>query len=371
MLGGIAAVLVLLGICAFLFFKSARFGRLPQGERLARIEQSPHYRDGSFHNLTPDEHKPDTAERRQSGSRIWGLIKFAFRQIEGAKPIDELPVVKTDLKSLDRNTNLFVWFGHSSYMVQADGKRFVVDPVFGSAAPVSFFKTPFKGTKVYKAADLPDIDYLIITHDHWDHMEYQTIMEIKDRVKKVVCGLGIGEHLERWGFPASQVVELDWHESATLENGVQIHCLPARHYSGRSLERNKALWASFLIQTANQKIYAGGDSGYDTFFKDIGDRFNGVDLAFIENGQYNIAWQHIHIMPDKLAQTARDLRAKKVLTTHNSRFALGKHHWKEPYANSLQLREKDSIDCIIPMMGQVVHYTDSVSVVNKWWEGLE
>ena len=174
-------------ICAsvFIFINQPSFGSLPQGARLERIKRSPHYRDGQFNNLHP------TQMMTSDEGRFGAMLSFLFRKTENLRPENEVPVIKTDLHKLGRDENVLIWFGHSSYFIQVDGKRFLVDPVFCMASPVSFINKPFKGTDVYKPEDMPDIDYLVISHDHWDHLDYRTVKSLKDRVGKVICGLGV------------------------------------------------------------------------------------------------------------------------------------------------------------------------------------
>ena len=247
-----------------------------------------------------------------------------------------------------------VWFGHSSYLIQTGGKRILVDPVFCIASPVSFVNKPFKGTELYTPDDMPDIDYLVISHDHWDHLDYNTVKKLQDRIGAVICPLGVGEHFEYWGFDKERIVELDWNEDARLAPGFMIHCLPARHFSGRGLTANQSLWASFLLEAPSQKIYIGGDGGYDTHYAEIGNRFPDIDLAILENGQYDKEWSLIHLMPQYMAQTARDLKAKKVLTVHHSKYALAKHRWDEPLKNAEEMKNKDYLNVLIPEIGEVV-----------------
>lgn len=197
---GILSVTVITGVA---FVNQASFGRLPRGERLERIKRSPHYRDGEFRNLHPTELMTSDKGRFRT---MWD---FLFSKKEGLYPDQPIPAVKTDLKKLNAGDNLMVWFGHSSYLLQLDGKRILVDPVFCKASPVSFVNKPFPGTDIYKPEDMPAIDYLIITHDHWDHLDYQTVRQLKERVGKVVCPLGVGEHFEYWGFDRERLVELD------------------------------------------------------------------------------------------------------------------------------------------------------------------
>ena len=278
---GIVAVAVIVG---FVFVNQPSFGRAPQGERLERIKKSPHYKDGEFRNLHSTMMM--TSQKGRLGA-FWG---FLFKQETDLRPEKEIPVIKTDLSKISKDENVLVWFGHSSYLIQTGGKRILVDPVFCMASPVSFVNKPFKGTELYTPDDMPDIDYLVISHDHWDHLDYNTVKKLKDRIGAVICPLGVGEHFEYWGFDKERLIELDWNEDANLAPGFMIHCLPARHFSGRRLTANQSLWASFLLEAPSQKIYIGGDGGYDTHYAEIGNRFPGIDLAILENGQYNEEW---------------------------------------------------------------------------------
>ena len=342
---GIVAVAVIVG---FVFVNQPSFGRAPQGERLERIKKSPHYKDGEFRNLHSTMMM--TSQKGRLGA-FWG---FLFKQETDLRPEKEIPVIKTDLSTISKDENVLVWFGHSSYLIQTGGKRILVDPVFCMASPVSFVNKPFKGTELYTPDDMPDIDYLVISHDHWDHLDYNTVKKLKDRIGAVICPLGVGEHFEYWGFDKERLIELDWNEDANLAPGFMIHCLPARHFSGRRLTANQSLWASFLLEAPSQKIYIGGDGGYDTHYAEIGNRFPGIDLAILENGQYNEEWSLIHLMPQYMAQTARDLKAKRVLTVHHSKYALAKHRWDEPLKNAEEMKNKDSLNVLIPEIGEVV-----------------
>ena len=347
----ILSVIVLSALVGVVFVNMPQFGRLPRGERLARIARSAHYRDGEFRNLH------ETVLMTSGKGFFQNLTGFLFRKQAGLRPDSTLPVIKTDLQTLNLSEDLLVWFGHSSYLIQMEGKRLLVDPVFCTAAPVSFVNKPFKGTEVYRPEDMPDIDYLIITHDHWDHLDYRTVTALKDRVQKVVCPLGVGEHFEYWGFSPERIVELDWEEQALLDDGFRIHCLPARHFSGRGLARNRSLWASFLVTGSRRKVFIGGDGGYDTHFAEIGMRFPDIDWAILENGQYNEGWKYIHLMPGYMAAVARELKAAKILTVHHSKYALAAYPWDEPLKNARRMRDRDSLPVVIPQIGEVVNMT--------------
>lgn len=348
----ILAVVAVSAAGAFAFINQPAFGRTPRGERLERINRSPNYRQGAFQN------EQATPLLTSGKSRMRNLFEFAFRKTPGLRPDSALPVVRKALATLNPDEDAWIWFGHSSYLIQIERKRLLVDPVFYAAAPVSFLNKPFRGTDVFRPEEMPDIDYLVITHDHWDHLDYRTVTELKDRIGKVVCPLGVGEHFEYWGFDKEQIVELDWHEKADLAAGLAVHCLPARHFSGRGLTPNQALWASYLLETPTQKIYLAGDGGYGTHYAAIGKRFAGIDLAILENGQYNDDWRYIHLMPQYMAQTAKELGAKKIVTVHHSKYALAKHPWDEPLKNAREMAENDSLNVLMPQIGEVTRWKE-------------
>lgn len=349
MVMSIAIGCIILAIAGgIIFIHQPSFGRLPQGERWKRIQQSPQYRNGAFQNQHPT---PLMTSEKGRWQTMW---EFIFNKPAGLFPDRPIPAIKTSLRQLPTDTDWMVWFGHSSYLLQLSGKRILVDPVFCTASPVSFVNTPFEGTNIYQPADMPAIDFLVISHDHWDHLDYQTVKQLKGRIGKVICPLGVGEHFEYWGYEKEKIVELDWQESALLATGFKAHCLPARHFSGRGLTSNQTLWASFLIETPSLKIYIGGDSGYDTHFKEIGQKFPDIDLAILENGQYNEGWKYIHTLPVYLGQAAKDLKARHIITVHHSKYALAKHRWDEPLKNEIQAAQADSLSLIVSQIGQVI-----------------
>ena len=290
------------------------------------------------------------------------------------KPKTEISTVKTDFSALNPQENLLIWFGHSSCYIQLNGKRFLIDPIFsGYASPVSFVNKAFKGTNIYNASDIPDIDYLIITHDHWDHLDYNTVKELKPRVGKVVCPLGVGAHFVRWDFAASDIIEMDWNEMTTPDLSVEIYCLPARHFSGRALKQKQSLWASFLIKSGSHTIFISGDGGYDTHFANIGEQFGAIDFALLENGQYGNSWRYIHLHPEEVLQAGIDLRAKYIIPVHHSKFCISNHSWNEPMqritAANDQLENPKRI--LTPKIGEIVFLNDTTQIFTKWWKSIE
>lgn len=362
----ILAILVLLTTISLITLAQSKFGKLPSGERLERIKRSPNYRDGAFQNQS---RTPVMVE----GVSYFSLFKkMLFKKSKDITPLDSIPSIKTDLKNLDPHKDVLVWFGHSSYFIQLDGKRILVDPVLSThASPFSFSIKAFKGSNPYTVEDIPEIDYLFITHDHWDHLDYATLKKLKPKIKTVICGLGVGADFEYWGFNKNAIVELDWNEQATLADGFVAHATPARHFSGRAFKRNQTLWVSFVLQTPSMKLFFSGDGGYDTHFSEIGKRFGPIDLAILENGQYDNNWRYIHLLPDENLQAFRDLQAKQLLSTHSAKFALGNHPWYEPLAGISAKSKQQNVPLITPCIGEQVNLKDSTQKFTEWWMGLK
>jgi L-ascorbate metabolism protein UlaG (beta-lactamase superfamily) len=359
----------ILALSIYIFMLQDKFGKLPSGERLERIKKSPNYKDGSFKNLS---HTPDLTE----GVSYWSVMKeLLFGRKENRIPIDPIPSTKTNLLELKPDENALVWFGHSSYFMQIDGKKILVDPVLsGAASPVAFTTRSFKGTDIYTTDDIPEIDYLFISHDHWDHADYETLTKLKPKIRKIICGLGTGEHFEYWGFDKNIIIEKDWNEEIILDAHFTAYTIPARHFSGRGLKRNKALWTSFVLQTPTLKIFIGGDSGYDTHFLEAGKKFGEFDLAILENGQYNNSWKYIHMHPSQVLQAAKDLKAKRLFPVHSSKFALANHAWDEPLRLITELnkgKENEKIPLVTPIIGQKVDLKDTTQIFSNWWEQVK
>jgi L-ascorbate metabolism protein UlaG (beta-lactamase superfamily) len=348
----------------YIFLKHPKFGRLPSGNRLMKIKKSSNYKNGKFQNLS---FTPDLAEGETYFRVIW---KFLFQKSERNKPIDRMPSQKTNLLNLGPDENILVWFGHSSYFIQIDGKRILVDPVFsGAASPVKATTKSFPGTDIYVVDDIPQIDYLFITHDHWDHLDYETITKLKPKVKTVITGLGTAQHLEYWGLDPEIIIENDWSEHIDLGDGFTVDTTPARHFAGRLFSRNKALWMSFVLQTPGKRIYLGGDSGFDTHFEAIGKEFGPFDLAILECGQYNESWKYIHLFPEELVSAAKQLNAKAVMPVHWAKFALANHAWDEPIIRVSEAAEKENLSLLTPLIGQKVNM-DSPGIFKKWWTNI-
>ncbi len=300
------------------FFRMSVFGRMPTGARLKRIKKSPNYRDGAFQNQS---FTPDLTE----GATYYTVMKeFALGDKKGQKPETRIPSHKTDLLHLDPKENVLVWFGHSSYFIQIDGKKILMDPVLsGNASPLSFTTKAFEGTDQYTVDD-PKI-----------------------------------------------IIEKDWNETIDLGGGFWVNTTPARHFSGRSIKRNQALWTSFVLKTPSQNLFLGGDSGYDKHFAEIGAKFGPFDLAILENGQYNKSWKHIHLMPHEILQAAKDLKTKRLFPVHSAKFALANHRWDEPLNKIVENNKTENLKLITPMIGEKVDLNDPNQKFTEWWKTVK
>lgn len=359
-------IIIVIILAVYLFLQHPQFGKAPSGARLEALKKSPNYKNGKFENfnLTP---------QLTEGYTLTQVLKeFLFKKVERKSPVDTIPSVKTDLKNLPANEDILVWFGHSSYFIQIDGKRFLIDPVFsGSVSPIPGTSKAFKGADIYSVDDMPEIDFLIITHDHYDHIDYKTIVRLKPKVNKVICGLGVGSHFEHWGYPNEKLIEKDWYETINIDNGFTIHTTPARHFSGRKFARCNTLWQSYVMKTPTMTIFIGGDSGYDTHYKAISNQFGPFDLALLDNGQYDIKWKYIHHHPPEVLQAAKDLKTKRLLPVHSSKFVLANHPWDEPLKRVSELNSDFNIPLVTPMIGEVVNLKDENQQFKQWWVGIE
>ena len=339
------------------------FGAAPKGRRLKRIKQSKLYKKGQFRNIS---HTPSITEG-------YSPIKVTYDFILGKKhpllkPSKAIPSVYTDLKKLPKDQDIFIWLGHSSYYLQTDGVSFLVDPVLSLyGSPFKYFNKAFKGSDLFKPEDIPELDYLIITHDHFDHLDYPTVKSIKDRTGKAIIPLGVGAHFEKWGYDEETLIEEEWDTEVLLKNGLKITFTPARHFSGRKIRQNNTLWASYVLETASKKIFLGGDSGYDSHFKMIGEKFGPFDYAVLENGQYDEAWRYIHALPEDVIQIAVDLKAKHIIPVHSSKFALALHPWNEPLQKVTALGREKNLSILTPRIGEIVDVNSSDHQFGNWW----
>lgn len=335
-------------------------GSSPMGARLEKCTRSPQYSNGAFRNSEP-------TPQLVPAMSWWKVLAMTLSNSTESRPRVVIPHVMTDLHAVRSDAWDIVWFGHSSYLISNGTFRILVDPVFGGyASPVSLFGKAFNGANSYQPEHMPDIDVLLITHDHYDHLCMKTVRALLPRTRRIVTSLGVGAHLERWGVDPSMITELDWWESAALATGTELTAAPARHFSGRAFRRGATLWSSFILATPECTLYLGADSGYGAHFSEIGKRCNGFDLALLEAGQYGANWPHIHMLPEETVKAAHDLGASVLMPVHWAKFALSYHPWNEPVERVLAAARTSGLHVTTPRIGERVivreHYP-----LSEWW----
>lgn len=329
--------------------------------RAQRIVRSPNYKQGAFQNISLT---PVMAEN----TSYYKVLKAAIRRPGSVRPPKKLPSVKTDLRSIHLEKPVIVWFGHSSYFIHVAGTNILVDPVLsGHASPFKFMVKAFEGTDIYETEDFPPIDIMLITHNHYDHLDKKIMQKMMPDTKAFYTSLGVGEDLEKCGIDPEAIHELDWWETVAVSDDTKITATPARHFSGRGLKRGGSLWSSFVLQIKGYKIYIGGDSGYDEHFKKIGEKFGPFDIAMLECGQYNPAWPYIHMMPEQTVQAAVDLHTKLLLPVHWGKFALANHPWNEPIQRALKAGEEKHVNITTPKIGEPVVIGEDYPK-SEWWK---
>ncbi len=358
--------LLLLGCClvagACMFVNHPQFGQQQIQSGFYSIADSSHYHDGEFHNLIP------TSVLSDGSSTFSILMSDLFSSAGRLRPENPIPTIKTELKRFDKNTDQVIWFGHSSCFVQLEGKSILIDPVFSDyASPLPFVNKAFEGTGIYAADDMPEIDYLLITHDHWDHLDYSTVIALKSKVKHVVCPLGVGAHFKKWGYAQERIHEADWYDRLELEKEITIHVLPARHYSGRRMSRNKTLWAGFALESEKRRLFFSGDSGYGPHFSEIGRKFSGFDLVFLDCGQYDKRWAYIHMNPEEAVRAAKDLQTKALLPAHVGKFTIARHPWDEPFTRIAGASRKENTRLLTPQIGEPIFLDSIQTKMSQWW----
>ena len=359
----------------FLLASCSQFGENPSGDHLDKIKKSPNYNTEEERFENRIENMWDQMSEKDSfwanpQKRIFNNYFFNSAQ---TVPEVELPEVKPpNIKEFMQSTEgiKFIWFGHSTLLVNIKNIIVLIDPVFSKAAsPVSFIVERFQ-PPVLELKDLPRIDYILISHDHYDHLDMETVIYFKEKDVKFITPLGVTSHLKRWGVHESKLFETDWWGKLEFE-GITFVCTPAQHFSGRfaTFSSFKTLWSSWIVKTESNSFYFNGDSGYDIHYKQIGDSYGPFDLAFIDSGQYNERWREVHNMPEEAAQAVLDLKGKAMVPIHWGMFNLAMHDWFEPVEESEKYAEKYGIKLMTPKLGQLVS-TESQNVFEKWWKDL-
>ncbi|WP_027084722.1 MBL fold metallo-hydrolase [Cohnella panacarvi] len=301
------------------------------------------------------------------------MLKVMGEMIKGSpnrKPRGAVPMNRLGPRQLKDRQTQAIWFGHSAFLLKLGGLTLLLDPMFGKA-PSPF---PFIGGKRYGGKlpfdidELPEIDAVILSHDHYDHLDYGSIRKLRGKVKQFIVPLGVGAHLVRWGIARDRIVEADWWDELAYE-GLKLACAPARHFSGRSVnDRYATLWCSWVIESEEARIYFSGDSGYGPHFKQIGEKYGPFDLTLMECGQYDTRWHLIHMLPEETVQAHQDVGGKLMLPIHWGAFTLALHDWTDPIERVLKAAAASGVTVTTPRIGQSVPIGSSNYPSDKWWK---
>lgn len=347
---------------------SPQFGGSPTEEQTESYSKTGHYKEGVFVNELETNMDMDF-------SAIYETMLEFIKGGENLQPKKDLPVKKIEAQWIEQNKNQLTkltWFGHSAFLLQLDGKKILIDPMLGeSPAP-----HPMIGVKRYnkeipiEIENLPFIDFVIISHDHYDHLDYESIMKLKGKVGKFYMPLGVGAHFKNWGFDENQILELDWWDE-TMEDNIKLVCTPSRHFSGRGLtDRSATLWSSWVILSEKKKIYFSGDGGFGPHFKEIGDKYGPFDVGLMECGQYNKNWAQIHMMPEQTVQATIDVGAQWLVPVHWGAFTLSLHDWTDSIERVSAEAKRKNVNISTPAIGETIVLEHSLFPNSVWWKGL-
>lgn len=345
---------------------SPQFGRGISPKQKIAFEKLEHYKKGKFINSEPFTIKMDVHS-------VAEMFKNAVSGHPHIRPEKDIEVLRFDLNQLHSNLNgsaRVVWLGHSSFLIEMENKVILIDPVFSDfAAPHSLLgKKRYNSEMSFSLSALKKIDAVIISHDHYDHLDYPTIKKIKDKVEHFIVPLGVGNHFEEWGINAAKIQELDWWEETSL-GGLKIVLTPSRHSSGRGLnDQSSTLWGSLCFLGQNQKIFFSGDGGYGSHFMDIGNKYGPFDFGMIECGQYDENWKGMHMVPEESVQAGIDAKVKVFMPIHWGAFALANHTWTDPVERFKAKAKELNASISTPSIGQSILVKSPQYPHADWWK---
>ncbi|OBJ06253.1 hypothetical protein A5625_18395 [Mycobacterium sp. 1465703.0] len=324
---------------------------------------SPHYRDGAFVNLEPGS--GITMDREQLRLVAWELIGNRG----GSRPKGPIPLAPPGILDADPSRLAVSWFGHSTALLEIDGYRVLTDPVWSNRCSPSDVVGPQRlHPPPVQLEALPAVDAVVISHDHYDHLDIDTVVALAHTQRApFVVPLGIGAHLRRWGIPEHRIIELDWHQSTKVDELTMV-CVPARHFSGRFLDRNTTLWASWAFIGPTHRAYFGGDTGYTKSFAQIGADHGPFDLTLLPIGAYNTAWPDVHMNPEEAVRAHLDVTDGGLLVPiHWGTFRLAPHPWAEPVERLLAAAAPEQVNVAVPLPGQRLDPTEP-GKSDPWWQ---
>lgn len=359
----IGIILLIVIFIGYLFLKLWKplGGNVSLNDKKEYERRSSNYQDGKFYNENDFRMiYNDNAENK-------------FVSEKALIPVDEIPIdVPTYLENPSVDILNITWFGHSTLLLQMHGMNILIDPVFSErSSPVSFIGPERFSDLPVEVKYLPDIDIVVITHDHYDHLDYYTIKEIDHKVLNYVVPLGIENHLERWGVFEDKIIKMAWWEEIEI-NDLLIACTPARHYSSRNFltDRYSTLWSSWVFRDEYHQLFASGDTGFDEHFAQILDKYGSFDLALLDSGQYDVKWKSTHMTPEEAVEAGKVLQAKVIMPIHWGTFKLANHPWDDPVERFTRSAFSENIKYITPKIGQTITYGEEMNTTN-WWREIE
>ncbi len=363
---GALVLVVLVTGTAFLNL-SPQFGGTASLEQQEIYAATGHFADGIFIN-------DEEIVMEINCHSIWNMLREVLNPDPNVAPDRNIEVEKINPESLispkDTLTRI-TWLGHSSFLIETGGKKVLIDPIFSQyAAPHPMLgRARFHREMPITIPELSDIDVIIISHDHYDHLDYPSIDQLKDKVNHFFVPLGVGNHLRRWNIGRDRISELDWWQEASYE-GLKIVLAPSRHMSGRALtDQSATLWGSWIMQNQYTNIYFSGDGGYGKHFEEIGQRYGPFDVGLMECGQYNELWKDVHMMPEQSVQAAIDVQAELIVPIHWGSFALATHSWTDPVERITEAAREMNVPLATPRIGEPIELTDSMRTeYDQWWE---
>lgn len=325
------------------------------------VKSSPHLRDGKYQNTLP-------VRAESIGTMLKLFWTFLFNKPKNTVPTGAIPVLALSREQLlAAPDNTIFRLGHSTMLMKLGGAFYLTDPVFSKrASPVQWYGPARFHQPPIGIDDLPPIEAVILSHDHYDHLDHAAVLALAGKTRQFITPLGVGDRLVKWGVPANKVRQLDWWQGVQVAN-VTLTATPARHFSGRTLaDRDTTLWASWVIQHDDVRIFFSGDSGYFDGFKQIGERFGPFDLAMVETGAYDAMWPDVHMQPEQTLQAFVDLKGKVLMPVHNGTFDLGLHRWQEPFERIVALARAQGIPLATPQMGEQLDVLAPAPGID-WW----
>ena len=340
------------------------FGSKASGLRLERMKSSPRYAEGIFHNTAKID------QRLKQPIKTMGKFIFGCERRVPVAPLPSSNPIEPWQRKPDSGLRA-TWLGHSTVLVEIDGRRVLTDPVWGERASPTRFAGPKRFQPVpVPISGLPPLDAIIISHDHYDHLDYPTILEFLKSDVPIVTSLGVGAHLEAWGIPAQRIKELDWWESADLGNGLTITAAPSQHFSGRSVgDRNLTLWSSMVVRGPKHSFFFSGDTGLTPEYEEIRQKLGPFDLIMLEVGAFHPAWGQIHLGPENALKALQLLGGGNFLPVHWGTFNLAMHAWDDPAETLLQLAPNQGVNLIMPRIGEPTEPAHA-GRVDPWWRPI-